>query len=154
MEWGQAAGVLTRAEAAKHPDDSGDVFRRAIATREALYRVCRASVDQRTPLTADLDSLSRELAAARVHQRLRFARGAFVSEWDQPEALDRILWAVVRSAAEFLESPAPAALWQCPGDDCGWMFLDTSRNHSRQWCQMRICGNRAKVRRFRERQDG
>ncbi|MGA2590961.1 MAG: CGNR zinc finger domain-containing protein [Bryobacteraceae bacterium] len=34
---------------------------------------------------------------------------------------------------------------------CGWMFLDTTRNRSRQWCDMRDCGNRAKVRRFREK---
>ena len=39
----------------------------------------------------------------------------------------------------------------CPADDCRWAFYDTSRNHSRQWCSMEVCGNRAKVRTHRQR---
>ncbi|HET7476810.1 MAG TPA: CGNR zinc finger domain-containing protein [Dermatophilaceae bacterium] len=39
----------------------------------------------------------------------------------------------------------------CPADDCRWTFYDESRNHSRQWCSMRVCGNRAKARTHRER---
>jgi hypothetical protein len=39
----------------------------------------------------------------------------------------------------------------CPADDCRWAFYDTSRNHSRQWCSMEVCGNRAKARAHRER---
>ena len=37
----------------------------------------------------------------------------------------------------------------CAADDCHWLFLDLSKNHSRRWCVMSSCGNRAKVRRFR-----
>lgn len=39
----------------------------------------------------------------------------------------------------------------CPADDCQWAFYDTSRNRSRQWCSMKVCGNRAKARAHRER---
>jgi predicted RNA-binding Zn ribbon-like protein len=39
----------------------------------------------------------------------------------------------------------------CPADDCRWVFYDTSRNRSRRWCSMEVCGNRNKVRAFRER---
>jgi predicted RNA-binding Zn ribbon-like protein len=39
----------------------------------------------------------------------------------------------------------------CPADDCRWAFYDTSRNRSRQWCSMEVCGNRAKARAHRER---
>jgi hypothetical protein len=39
----------------------------------------------------------------------------------------------------------------CPADDCRWAFYDTSKNHSRQWCSMKVCGNRAKARSHRER---
>jgi hypothetical protein len=39
----------------------------------------------------------------------------------------------------------------CPADDCRWAFYDTSRNHSRQWCSMDVCGNRAKARTHRQR---
>lgn len=39
----------------------------------------------------------------------------------------------------------------CPADDCRWAFYDSSRNQSRQWCSMKVCGNRAKARNHRER---
>ncbi|KAA1422885.1 CGNR zinc finger domain-containing protein [Mumia zhuanghuii] len=39
----------------------------------------------------------------------------------------------------------------CPADDCRWAFYDRSKNQSRQWCSMKVCGNRAKVRTHRER---
>jgi len=39
----------------------------------------------------------------------------------------------------------------CPADDCRWAFYDRSRNHSRTWCSMRVCGNREKARTWRER---
>lgn len=40
----------------------------------------------------------------------------------------------------------------CPADDCRWAFYDFSRNHSRTWCSMSSCGNRAKARAYRSRQ--
>ncbi len=42
----------------------------------------------------------------------------------------------------------------CPAEDCLWAFYDTSRNHSRRWCSMESCGNRNKVRAFRDRTRG
>jgi predicted RNA-binding Zn ribbon-like protein len=60
------------------------------------------------------------------------------------------LWPVARSAAELLTSGDLARVGQCPGEECGWLFLDTSRAGRRQWCDMADCGNLAKVRRFRD----
>ena len=155
VEWSRAARILTAAESRNllGHSDAADVFHRAIALREALYRIARACVESRTPPPADLAIFNRELAAARAHERLRFLRGNFVSAWDQPRHPARILWIIVRSAARFFESPSRAAIRECPGQECGWLFLDTSRNHSRRWCEMQICGNRAKLRRFRGRPD-
>ena len=42
----------------------------------------------------------------------------------------------------------------CPAEDCRWAFYDTSRNRSRRWCSMEVCGNRSKVRAFRDRTEG
>ena len=45
--------------------------------------------------------------------------------------------------------------WQrlkaCKSDTCRWAFIDHARNRSRQWCDMAVCGNRAKARTFREK---
>jgi predicted RNA-binding Zn ribbon-like protein len=69
--------------------------------------------------------------------------------------LDDALWAVARSAADLLISETTLAhLRECAAETCGWLFLDRSKNGSRRWCDMKVCGNRAKVRRFRRRARG
>ena len=64
-----------------------------------------------------------------------------------PQALSTI----ARDAVD-LFSPANAGrIRVCSGDDCGMVYLDTSRAASRRWCSMQRCGNRAKVRAHRAR---
>jgi len=67
------------------------------------------------------------------------------------KALDCVLWPIARSAADLLTEGPLGAIRRCEGKGCGWLFLDTSRNRTRRWCDMRICGNRAKARRHHER---
>jgi hypothetical protein len=43
-------------------------------------------------------------------------------------------------------------LKECDGDGCTAVFFDRSKNHTGRWCSMSACGNRAKVRAWRERQ--
>jgi predicted RNA-binding Zn ribbon-like protein len=62
-----------------------------------------------------------------------------------------LLGPIVWRAVELLETGPLDRVKECPADDCGWLFLDTSKNRSRQWCSMQTCGNVSKVRRFRER---
>jgi predicted RNA-binding Zn ribbon-like protein len=158
VTWGRLAGLISSAgvrslkrSAAGNPIVAAAVLKRTVALREALYRVFRSVVDGPRTVRNDIEILERELAIARDHERLSPSARAFVWTWDDRDALDRMLWAVSRSAAELLTSKELLKLRHCGGDECGWMFLDTSRNRSRQWCDMRDCGNRAKVRRFRER---
>ncbi|MBZ5595412.1 MAG: ABATE domain-containing protein [Acidobacteriia bacterium] len=160
MTWAQLAGVMTQAEArsmarraSAHRKKAASVLARAATLREALYRIFKSVVERWPPHAADVDVLRRELAVSRGHERLIPSPGGFAWNWeDRPDALDRVLWPVAKSAAELLTSRELAKVRQCGGDECGWMFLDTSRNRSRQWCDMRDCGNRSKVRRFRQRQ--
>jgi predicted RNA-binding Zn ribbon-like protein len=63
-----------------------------------------------------------------------------------------MLWPVLRSAAELLTSDRMDRVRLCSAEDCDWLFLDSSRNRSRRWCDMAVCGNRSKVRRFRQTQ--
>jgi|SRR5579864_9127131 len=160
LGWSQFAGIAKQSEsrhlarlAAAHRRDAEATLRRAVRLRETLYRIFKSALEDRRPRPADLDSLSHELRLARERQRLTHTGGAFEWNWEPGEAaLDRILWPVSLSAAELLVSGDLSRLRQCDGNECGWMFLDTSRNHSRHWCDMKDCGNRAKVRRFRKRQ--
>ncbi|MBU2667134.1 CGNR zinc finger domain-containing protein [Actinoplanes bogorensis] len=55
------------------------------------------------------------------------------------------------AVADLLDRDRPE-LRRCDGDGCGWLFLDTTRNHSRRWCDPADCGNRARVRAYTRRQ--
>ncbi len=150
MTWGKMAGVLGPSEALVAPRRAAALLARAIAFREALYRITKCLVEGWAPPEGDLGMVNREIVTAESHRRLTFSGDRLSRTWDDAAAPDRILWAAAESAAVLLASPDASSLRQCPGEECGWIFLDTSRNHARRWCQMRICGNRAKVRRFRQ----
>jgi predicted RNA-binding Zn ribbon-like protein len=158
VAWSRHAGLVDDAHArslarhaARNPREAAAVFGRAVALREALHRTLTSLLGGRRPSPADIDRLSAEIAVARSSERLRAGRGSLRWEWTLPgERLDSPLWPVCRAAATLLTSDL-SRLRQCAGDRCGWLFLDRSRNHSRQWCTMEDCGNLSKVRRFRER---
>ena len=159
VAWSVLAGTLTKREAsalakeaAARPAEAAAILQRSIAVREAMYRIFKSSIEGWPPRPDDLDTLNREIHIARSHERL-IAAPAFEWKWDTTApALDRLLWPAVRSAADLLTSPDLERLGQCPGEECGWLFLDTSRSRRRQWCDMADCGTVAKVRRFRDKQ--
>ncbi len=145
-----AASLLT--EAGTKPKEASMVFDRAIELREGLFRVLRSVREGREPAGGDLAVLDRELSAALV--RLKLASGGDRFEWrfvGGERALDRVLWPIVRDAADLLSSDVLERIEECDGDNCTWLFVDTSRNHSRRWCKMGDCGNRAKARRYYQR---
>lgn len=139
-------------EGRRRPDEARKVLDRAVVLREAIYRICKATLGKQQPKAADLDVLNRELAEARSHEKLAATAKGFNWEWSEGKnALGRMLWPVALSAAELMTLGDLSRLHECGGDDCRWLFEDTSRNRSRQWCNMQDCGNVAKVRRFRSR---
>ena len=127
---------------------TGADVRRAIELREALRAHLLAHHDQPLPPQA---AATLDAAARRARLTVRFI-GTDATTLE-PEAggvdgaLGRLLAIVARAIAD--------GTWQrlkaCPADTCQWAFYDASRNRSAVWCDMRVCGNRAKVRGFRER---
>lgn len=157
LAWAGFAGVLSREEtgrlgtrAAGDPREAERTFRRAVELREAIYRIFSALAAGAAPGRDDLDRLNRELATAMAQARVANGPDGFAWEWEG-EALDRMLWPVARDAAELLVSAEWRRVAECADDECGWLFVDSSKSGRRRWCDMRDCGNRAKVRRHRER---
>jgi predicted RNA-binding Zn ribbon-like protein len=160
VAWGEWAGAiggreaeLLRQAADQNPARAAATHRRALRLREAIYRTFLALVDVRLGPPEALAVLNRELTLARRHERLIQTNDGFRLGWEgDGAALDRMIWPVAVSAADLLTGDELHRVGRCPGDECGWLFLDTSRGARRRWCDMRLCGNRAKVRRFRQRQ--
>jgi predicted RNA-binding Zn ribbon-like protein len=59
---------------------------------------------------------------------------------------------IVRAAAELLTSDDRARIRECGSETCFWLFMDHSKNGTRRWCDMKVCGNREKARRHYRRE--
>lgn len=157
LDWGADGGILSpgelhrlRAEAGRHPDAARRAAERGVAVARLIRRVltARATGDALDP--ADLNHLNRELAVVFGGLGLRASENGYSLAWCEADAnLEKVLWPAIRSAAELLTSPDPERLKICDAPDCRWLFLDRSRNGRRRWCDMKVCGNREKVRRHR-----
>jgi predicted RNA-binding Zn ribbon-like protein len=148
VRWGITAGVVP--VGVKVGEASRRVLPRARALRRAIHRLLKGVIEGWPAHGDDLAALDLELAPARAHAHLGANGNAFGWEWRTtlaPE--DRVLWTVARHAADLLTSDLLGQVGECNGVECGWLYLDTTRNHSRRWCDMADCGNLAKVRKFR-----
>ncbi len=160
IAWSSKAELFDEKEAGKllqngevNPPAATTVFKRALNLRESIYRLFRATIESWQPEVEDLEKLNRELSIARRHQKLSAVKNGFAFEWLTPEnSLDSMLWQISESAVNLLLNGDLTRIRRCENDVCHWIFLDTSRNRSRQWCVMNDCGNVAKVRRFRAKQ--
>jgi predicted RNA-binding Zn ribbon-like protein len=131
------------------PVEAKEAIRRAIELREALYAVFSAAMERRTPPAVALATLNAYIREAAQHLRLVRQRGKY--EWrfdDLKSSYDAVLWPIGRAAADLLASTDLAMVRTCSAATCRWFFLDTSKNHHRRWCSMKVCGNRTKVRKF------
>jgi predicted RNA-binding Zn ribbon-like protein len=159
VAWASQNGIVTEPEArqlsqegTKQSTEAVFILKQAIALREAIYRIFSAVAGERRPEGNDLNLLNTALGKAFSHLQVTPTEAGFTWKWTGQGALEQMLWPVARSAADLLTSAHLDRVKECEDDrGCGVLFLDTSRNRSRRWCAMRDCGNRAKVRRHRQR---
>jgi predicted RNA-binding Zn ribbon-like protein len=105
-----------------------------------------------SPDATDMMTLNIALASALAVLHIVATEHGFAWAWSRGgEGLDRVLWPVILSTVDLLTSNTLRAVRECAAPNCGWLFLDTTRNRSRRWCDMLVCGNRAKARRHYER---
>lgn len=142
------------------PEAAARALRAGRALREALAEVLYAVVDQRRPPSASLEILEHYFHLADRHRELRWQpaigeRGALAWSWRLDEGKAELpVWVVAHAARDLMLSPEVTRVRACEAETCRWLFLDTSRNHTRRWCKMKVCGNRVKARRYQVRHSG
>jgi predicted RNA-binding Zn ribbon-like protein len=160
VRWSHEAGILDKArfkalmeKAVRSPDEAHAVHARAVVLREAIYRICVARIHAQVPPETDLATLNDELVRWRANVRIVLTSDRFIWDYNVDlSALDSPLWSIVQNTADLLTSENISRIGQCADDrGCGWLFLDASKNHSRRWCDINDCGNRAKQRRYQKR---
>ena len=146
------------------------VLRSTRELRESAAAVLYGTVEGSRPAQADLRVLEKYFLEAERHQELQWAAASPASQpaAGQPAAAhaalkwswgrfetepDLPVWLLARSLSELLLSDQAAQVRECAVHTCRWLFLDTSKNHSRRWCNMKVCGNRMKARRFQARRE-
>ena len=123
-------------------------LRRAIELREALRAHLRAHHGD--PLRAGAAEVL-DAAARRARLTVRFTGPDETALQPEASGVDGALGRLLAIVTAAIEDGTWRRLKVCPADDCQWAFYDESRNRSATWCDMKVCGNRAKVRGFRER---
>jgi predicted RNA-binding Zn ribbon-like protein len=159
LSWCEQSRAATPAQvrdlarlAATHPPAARDALARAVELREALYRLFAAASARKRPRPADLALVNQRIPSAFRRSRLATAGEHYVFRVEATaDDLLSPLAPVIKSAVDLLTSPALDRVRTCAADTCEWLFLDTTKNRTRRWCDMKVCGNREKVRRFRSR---
>jgi predicted RNA-binding Zn ribbon-like protein len=158
--WGVAAGVLTRAQGRELASVGNDpavgarLLRRAHAVRRVLKELFDALGAGRAPGAATVAAFNAELRRAMAHVDFAAGRGPgegtlrFTGE-GEPGSL--LFDTIVYAAAQLATSPEAARVRVCAAPDCGWVYVDRSRNGLRRWCQMETCGAKQKARDYYRR---
>lgn len=137
-----------REAAAREPGRARAVLERALRLRGSMDRILRSRLGAHPPSGEDFDVMRQAYVTALTHATLRPSDGHWDWAWDPDEnALDQPLWPLAAHAADLLRSGPLHQMSRC--GHCRWLFLDTSKNHSRRWCSMNSCGSVVKMRRYR-----
>ena len=158
LEWAKLANVaeekvlmLLGKRAADSSDDAEGALTRLKQFREALHTAYGALISgKRVPqlILDEIDAIWRE-AHSRI--RLEYSEGRVAARASlERSGLDLIRDCVAGSAVELLRSLPTDRARVCRGEACGWLFIDSSKGGQRVWCDMAVCGNAAKTRRFQE----
>lgn len=159
MQWVEHARVLApdacaaiRRAAATRPQWRRAFFLRLLEIRELIFAIATALADRR-PIP---EKLRATLTAAHAESlrsaAIKLREGAYMWTWDSRHDMQAaILGPITLSALTLLMEKDLSRTKRCAGLECGWLFFDTTKNKGRRWCEMSVCGNRAKVRAARAR---
>ena len=156
VAWSRHVGICTTAEtrqlsetASDRRDEARQTCKRAVRLRETIYRIFSAISRKKNPVPKDLSDFNQYLSESMQASQIVRTKNGYI--WDTTGEKTRLGWVlhpVIRSAADVLVSDDIKNIKACADPSCGWLFLDSSRNKRRRWCDMQDCGNRAKASRF------
>jgi predicted RNA-binding Zn ribbon-like protein len=159
IDWAEHARVIepdaaarARSAVARDPGLSDRLLNEALAARELVWRIGTALAERDVVVEAWRQDLAGLNARCLASATLAARDGSFIWTWDaRRDLVSAVLGPVVLSALTLLMERDLSRTKRCEGKACGWLFFDATKNKSRRWCEMRVCGNRAKVAASRQR---
>ena len=162
VEWAAHARVISPQDAerlavrlAKDDALAARLFAEALSLREDVFHLGAALAAGRPATSECVENLTRAHARALGAGRLTPVGGNFGWTWSADATpIEAIVGPILLSVLTLLQQADLTRVRQCHGDKCGWLFFDATTNKSRRWCEMEVCGNRAKQKRFGARARG
>ncbi|PSS64464.1 hypothetical protein C6558_13265 [Ensifer sp. NM-2] len=157
IEWATRLGVIGTADearlgskAAAHPQIAEKALEEARALREAIYKIAQAEVRCQAPPKKDLHLIGRMAKRWLAGRTILIRQDGQIAWSESVQDLQDIASKIACLAVDlFTTRDTRRAIKQCPGHNCGWLFLDHSRSGRRHWCSDDICGTYARVKRYR-----
>jgi predicted RNA-binding Zn ribbon-like protein len=157
LRFTEQSGLMMRAEVQAFATSTPVKKRRSLSStkelRECLASICYAIADGQAPPIESVRALSAFARTVRRSENLEWGdcRLQWKTGGDRVSASDAPFRRLVSTALELLTSEKIDQLRACSNLECRWLFLDGSKNKGRRWCDMKLCGNRIKARRYRGR---
>jgi len=159
--WIEHAGSLSKEEVARlraeivDPKIAADLLNGAVALRAAIHAVGSAIAAGAAPPEDALAALAKLHLRCLKRAKLAVAKDAAGWRWSVAAApVEAALGPIALSAVAVFTEGDFSRVKQCGGHACGWLFYDTTKNNGRRWCEMEVCGNRAKQKRLAARRRG
>lgn len=157
LAWAVKAGMISdkeRAlldiEAEANGERAGAQYLRAMNSREVLYALFSKLAAGSAPDKAVVEAFNTELSEALRSLQLNISNHiATVQFRHERSPLGKPLNAILKSAYDVLTTESFTRIKECP--NCGWLFLDKTKNGKRRWCNMDVCGSKDKAKRYYQR---
>lgn len=152
VDWARHAKLLSAADAlwlgAKVGADAAlarKMLSRALRLREGIHAIAVELAAGHPAPGVAVDGLAKAHASYLARAKLASEAGRYVWSWEPREApVEALLGPIALSAMTTLTQADLARVKRCGNEKCGWVFFDATKNKSRRWCEMEVCGNRAK----------
>ena len=139
-------------QVSKRDDLAAELLTQAIALREAIHDIGAALGRRGKPREASLAALS--ALHAQFVAKAELVPGVLSCRWRwnvREAPVEAALGPIALGAVRLFTEGDFHRIRECGGHACGWLFYDRSKNNRRRWCEMEVCGNRAKQRRLAAR---
>ena len=136
----------------REPEEEARRVERFHHLRQVLHAIAAEVTEHGHPTSDQLRDLNHILRhGLHYHQIERDPDGTRYTFAQVGDRLDQARATIASSLAQFLADDAPSRLRVCANAGCRYLFIDRSPTGRRRWCDMRTCGNQAKVARHRAR---
>ena len=124
------------------------------ALRETIYQINSTLAGGHHPSPHTTQALARAHGKTLQSATLALRDGQYSWIWGPDAKLaDVVLGPIAHAAVVLLTQSDRKRIKQCQGNHCGWLFYDSTKNNSRRWCDMSVCGNRSKIKALRKRRE-